>query len=155
SQSRKPVDWQVELALPFLLGLPDNAIRSRITGAVRSWRNLLRSERTKHKCSYAFPEARFHSLQRAWRRGGPVIQTRSYGVHRRNRGITERSHPRSPKAGPDLSSSHRQLRILRCGPQFRWCPVLAEPCEVERDLARGSAYSGRIPSRWLGRVEGH
>src|SRR5215467_2559347 len=26
SQSRKPVDWQVELALPFLLALPDNAI---------------------------------------------------------------------------------------------------------------------------------
>jgi hypothetical protein len=68
SQAREQVDWQVELAVPFLLGLPNNAVGPGAQGQLGLGANYFLANDRSRNAAMLFPQAGFHAVQENARR---------------------------------------------------------------------------------------
>ena len=61
-QEKKTFDWQIEMAAPILLGLPENAIASGPQGQMGLGAAYYAGERSISKCRDDLPKAGLHSI---------------------------------------------------------------------------------------------
>ena len=76
SQSRKPFDWQFEAALPFLLGLPDDAISPGAQGQLGLGSSYFAANNRRTEAAMLFPKQAFIRLHDV---GGVAGQTLKIG----------------------------------------------------------------------------
>ena len=143
SENLRLWDWNIELALPFLLGLPANATNPAPQGALGLGSNYYTANKSSRNSALIFPKqmyARFH----------PFSESHSIQLGRFTFSDGGETAPRNAtQARPHLTTLDRRFRLVGCRPQFRWHPLCG--CAGLRGLHSGSSHSHarRVPNRWL------